>query len=46
MNKEVKHHLLLTGIASGCATVLSKFIIYPIESIKTKVQVNRMTKAF
>ena len=38
--------MLLTGVASAFATVLSKFIIYPIESIKTKVQVTRMTKVF
>lgn len=46
MDSEARHHLLLTGVASACSTVLSKFLIYPIESIKTKVQVNRMTKVF
>jgi hypothetical protein len=34
-----REHYITTAVASTIAGVMSKFIIYPVESIKTKVQV-------
>ncbi len=33
-------HAYFTAISSACASIITKFLIYPIETIKTKVQVN------
>lgn len=39
MDKKAQQHIYFTAIASSFASMISKFIIYPIETIKTKVQV-------
>jgi|JI6StandDraft_1071083.scaffolds.fasta_scaffold25441_4 hypothetical protein len=41
-----KDHYKATAIASMAAGVLSKFLVYPIESIKTMVQVNVKSKLY
>ena len=41
-----KEHYITTAAASMAAGVISKFIVYPIESIKTKVQVNVKSRLY
>ena len=37
-----KRNILATSIASPFASMIAKFVLHPIDTIKSKVQVNRM----
>jgi hypothetical protein len=39
MNTHDRQHVYFTAVASCFASMIAKFVIYPIETIKTKVQV-------
>ena len=38
-----KRNMLATSIASPFAGMIGKFVMHPVDTIKAKVQVNRMT---
>lgn len=40
--REKKRNLLATSIASPFAGMIGKFVMHPVDTIKSKVQVNRM----
>lgn len=41
-DKDKKRNMLATSIASPFAGMIAKFVMHPIDTIKAKVQVNRM----
>lgn len=40
--KNIKRNLLATSMASPFAGMIAKFVMHPVDTIKSKVQVNRM----
>lgn len=40
--KSIKRNLLATSMASPFAGMIAKFVMHPVDTIKSKVQVNRM----
>lgn len=40
--KENKRLLIATSIASPLSSIIAKFVTYPIDTIKTKIQANRI----